>query len=104
MLRDLTRQLRESIDHLQLMWLEKRDEVLLPSLKKVSKSLAATVAMGEAALRKAELFVVLGSKAESSIRPSSDLPIDKPDCLDNTLKPEGGLKRSMSLEEARHWL
>ena len=32
MLMDLTRQLRESIDQLQLTWLEKQDEVLLPSL------------------------------------------------------------------------
>ena len=55
-------------------------------------------------MRKAERFVVMGSKAKSSIRPSSNLPIDKPDRLDNTLKAEGTLKRSMLLEEARHWL
>ena len=53
MLMDLTRQLRESIDHLQLTWLEKRDEVLLPSLEKVSTSVASTIATGEVALRKA---------------------------------------------------
>ena len=32
MLMDLTRQLQESIDQLQLTWLEKQDKVLLPSL------------------------------------------------------------------------
>ena len=49
MLMDLTRQLRESIDHLQLTWLEKRDEVLPPNLDTVSNSVASTVTTVEVA-------------------------------------------------------
>ena len=104
MLMDLTHQLQESIDHLQLTWLEKRDEVLQPNLDTVSNSMASTVATGEAALRKAERFFVLGNKGRSPIHPSSDLPIDKPDRLDNTLRPAGTLTQGMLLEEAQHWL
>ena len=104
MLMDLTRQLRESIDHLQLMWFEKRDEVHLLSLERVSQAKALTIARGEATLRKAERFIILGSKHKSPVRSPPDPPIDKSDCLDNTLKPEGSLKWSMTLEEAWHWL
>ena len=101
---DLTRHLQESIDHLQLTWLEKRDEIQPLSLDRVSAFVRSTVATGEAALHKAEGFVILGSKPKLPVRPSSEPPTDKPDCLDNTLKLEGHLKRSMTLEEARHWL
>ena len=48
MLMDLTGQQRESIDHLQLMWL--------------SESVARTFSTGEAALRKAERFIVMDNK------------------------------------------
>ena len=96
MIMDITRQLRESIDHCQLSWLEKRDEVHPLSTEKIRKLVDSTVNMGEAALRKAERFAAQGDK------PTARTPVDRPDRLDNTLKPEGCLKRSITLEEARH--
>ena len=48
MLMDLTGQQRESIDHLQLMWL--------------SESVARTFSTGEAALHKAKRFIVMDNK------------------------------------------
>ena len=104
MLMDLTRQLQESIYHLQLTWLEKRDEIPPPNFDRVSTFVRSTVATGEAALPKGERFVVLGSKPKSPVCPTTEPPTDKPDRLDNTLKPEGCLKRSMTLEEARYLL
>ena len=104
MLMDLTRQLQESIDHLQLTWLEKRDKIQPLSLDRVSTFVRSTVPTGEAALRNTERFVVLGSKPKSPVRPPTEPPTYKPDHLDNTLKPEGCLKRTMSLEEARLWI
>ena len=104
MLMDLTRQLQESIDHLQLTWLEKRDKIQPPNFDRVSTFMRSTVATGEAALRKAKRFVVLGSKPKSPVRPPTEPPTYKPDHFDNPLKPEGCLKRSMTLEEARYWL
>ena len=98
MIMDLTRQLQESIDHCQLSWLEKRNEVHPLSTEKIRKLVDSTVNMGEAALRKAERFTAQGDK------PTARTPVDRPDLLDNTLKPDGYLKRSMTLEEARIWI
>ena len=47
-------------------------------------------------------FAAFLDRGSNQARASSDAPIDKSDHLDNTLKPEGCLKRSMTLEEARH--
>ena len=62
------------------------------------------LATGEAALRKAKQFVVLGTRPRSPARPPTEPPADKLDRLDNTLKPDGNLKWTMTLEEARIWL
>ena len=104
MLMDLTRQLQESIDHLQLTWLEKRDQIQPPNFDRVSTFVRSTIATGEAALRKAKRFVVLGSRPKLLVHPPTEPPTNEPDCLDNTFKPEGCLKRTMSLEEAQYWL
>ena len=101
---DLTGKLRESIDHLQLTWLNKRDEVLQPNLNEVSKSVAETIATGEATLHKAERFIVLGNNGRSPSRATPDSQSEIPDRLDNTLKPAGSLTRDMTLEEARNWI
>ena len=82
MLMDLTSKLREAIDHQQLTWMNKRDKILQPHLS----SVAETIATGEAALRKAERFVVLGNNGRSQPRTTPDSPSARPDCLDNTLK------------------
>ena len=104
MLMDLTNQLQNSIDHIQLTWLEKRDEVPQPHFKRVNTFLRDVLATGEAALRKAEQFVVLGTRPRSPARPPTEPPVDKLERLDNTLKPDGNLKRTMTLEEARIWI
>ena len=104
MLMDLTNQLQNSIDHIHLTWLEKRDEVPQPHFERVNTFLKEVLATGEAALRKAERFVVLSTRPRSPARPSTKPPADKFDRLDNTLKPDGNLKRTMTLEEARIWL
>ena len=57
MLMNITRQLRESIDHCQLTWLKKRNEVHPLSTEKVRKLVDSTVNTGEAALRKAQRFI-----------------------------------------------
>ena len=93
MLMDLTSKLREAIDHLQLTWMNKRDKVLEPHFDEVSSSVAETIATGEAALPKAKKFIVLGNNGRSPPRRTSDSPSDRPDCLDNTLKPAGLLSR-----------
>ena len=72
------------------------------SLKRVTKFVDSTIATGEAALWKAKRFVVLASHAKPSGRPSPDLPVDKPARLHNTLKPQGSLKPSITLDEAWH--
>ena len=104
MLMDLTNQLQASIDHIQLTWLEKRDELQPPHFEQVNTFLRNATATGEAAFRKAEQFVVLSNRPRSPARTSTDPPSDKLDCLDNTLKPDGNLKRTMTLEEARIWI
>ena len=104
MLMDLTNQLQASIDHIQLTWLEKRDELQPPNFERVNTFLRNAIATGEAALRKAERFVVLSNRPRTPARPSTEPPADKLDRLDNTLKPEGCLKRTMTLEEARLWI
>ena len=86
------------------MWLEKRDEVPQPHFERVNTFLHEVLATGEAALRKAERFVVLSNRPRLLARPSTKPPADKLDCLDNTLKPDGNLKRTMTLEEAQIWL
>ena len=68
------------------------------STEKIRKLVDSTVNMGEAALRKAERFAAQGDK------PTAKIPVDRPDRLNNTLKPDGYLKRSMTLEEARIWI
>ena len=54
MLMDLTNQLQNSIDHIQLTWLEKQEEVPQPHFERVNTFLRDALAPGEAALRKAE--------------------------------------------------
>ena len=54
--------------------------------------LLLTVNMGEAALRKAERFIAQCCGFASNRKPPGT-PIDKPDHLDNTLKPEGCLRK-----------
>ena len=92
MLMDLTNQLQVSIDHIQLTWLEKRDEVQPPNFKRVNTFLRNAIATREAALRKAERFVVLSNRPRSPARPSTEPPTDKLDRLGNTLKPDGNLQ------------
>ena len=104
MLMDLTNQLQNSIDHIQLTWLEKRDELQPPNFERVKTVLRNAIATGEAAFRKAEQFVVLSNRPRSPARSSTEPPADKLDCLDNTLKPDGNLKRTMTLVEARIWI
>ena len=77
MLMDLTNQLQKSIDHIQLTWLEKRDKVPQSHFKRVNTFLRDILATGEAALRKAERFVVLGARPRSLTRPPTEPPIDK---------------------------
>ena len=91
-------------DHIQLTWLEKRDKLQPPNFKRVNIFLRNAIATGVAALWKAEWFVVLSNKPRSPARSSTKPPADKLDRLDNTLKPDGNLKRTMTLEEARIWL
>ena len=55
-------------------------------------------------MRKAERFVVLSTRPRSLARPPTEPPADKLDRLDNTLKPDGNLRRTMTHEEARIWL
>ena len=104
MLMNLTNQLQSSIDHMHLMWLEKRDEVPQPQFERFNTFLHGVLATGEAALQKAEQFLVLSNRPRSPARPSTKPPADKLDCLDNILKSDGNLKRTMTLEEARIWL
>ena len=87
-----------------LRGLKKRDELQPPNFERVNTVLRNAIATGEAALRKAERFVVLSNRPRSPARSSTEPPADKLDCLDNTLKPEGCLKRTMTLEEARIWI
>ena len=101
MLMDLTSKLREAIDHLQLRWTDKREEILVPHFEGVRGSVAKTNATGEAALRKAEQFVVRGNNGRSLSR-AIDSQSDRLDRLDNTLKPAGPLTRNMMLKEANN--
>ena len=101
MLMDLTSKLREAIDHLQLRWTDKREEILVPHFEGVRGSVAKTNATGEAALRKAEQFVVRGNNGRSLSR-AIDSQSDRLDRLDNTLKPPGPLTRNMMLKEANN--
>ena len=103
MLMDFTRNLREAIDNCQLAWLDKRDEVHPISTDKIRKLVDSTVNTGEAALRKAQTFIAECCGIASNRKPPGT-PVDRPERLDNTLKPEESLKRSMTLEEARHWI
>ena len=104
MLMDLTHQLQASIDPMQLTWLEKQDKPQPPNFDRVSTFVRNTIATKEAALQKAERFVVLGNRPRLPARPPTEPPTDKLDRLNNTLKPEGCLKRTMSHEEARLWI
>ena len=97
---DLTHQLQASIDHMQLMWLEKRDKLQPPNFDRVSRFVRNTIVTGEAALRKAERFLVLGNRPKLLAHSPTEHHTDKLGCLVNSLKPEGCLKRTMSLEEA----
>ena len=92
MLMDLTSGLREAIDNLQITWSNKKDEILQPHLDQVCSSVQETIATGEAALRKEERFVDQGqNNSRSPPRPTSGNPPDRPDRLDNTLRPAGNL-------------
>ena len=91
-IKDFTRNLREAIDNCQLAWLDKRDEVHLISTEKVRRLVDSTVNTGEAALRKAERFVAQCCGIASNRKPPNT-SMDKPDRLDNTLKPGGCLQR-----------
>ena len=71
MLMDLTHQLQASIDHMQLTWLEKWDELQPPNFERVSTFVWNTIATGEAASRKAERFVVLSNRPRSPIHQTS---------------------------------
>ena len=103
MLMDFNRNLIEAMDNCQLAWLDRRDEIHPISTEKIRKLVDSTVHMGEAALRKAERFIAQHCGIAPTQKPPNT-PMDKPDRLDNTLKPDGCLKRSMTLEEARTWL
>ena len=92
MLMDFTRNLREAIDNCQLAWLDKRDEVHTISTEKVRRLVDSTVNTGEAALRKAKRFIAQCCGFASNRKPPGT-PIDKPDHLDNTLTPEGCLRK-----------
>ena len=92
MLMDFTRNLREAIDNCQLAWLNKRDEIHPISTEKVRRLVDSTVNTGEAALRKAKRFIAQCCGFASNRKPPGT-PIDKPDHLDNTLKPEGCLRK-----------
>ena len=104
MLVDISGTLRGAIDNLQCTWAIKRDELHRQDLDMVSQSVSETISTGEAALRKAERFVIHGDPGRQPPRgmaPNSPGRVDK---LDNTLKPSGNLTRDMSLEEARNWI
>ena len=60
MLVDLSGTLRRAIDNLQCTWAIKRDELHRQDLDMVSQSVSETISTGEAALRKAEKFVIQG--------------------------------------------
>ena len=102
MLLDFNRNLREAMDDCKLAWLDKRDEIHPISKEKIRKNVDSTVLMGEAALRKAERFTTQCGVTPNRTPPNTSM--DKPDRLENTLKPDGCLKRDMTLEEARTWL
>ena len=91
------------MDNCQLAWLDRRDEIHPISKEKIRKNVDSTVLMGEAALRKAERFATQCCGVTPNRTPPNT-STDKPDRLENTLKPDGCLKRDMTLEEARTWL
>ena len=92
MLMDLTSGLREAIDNLQITWSNKKDEILQPHLDQVGSSVQETIATVEAALRKEERFVDQGqNNSRLPPRPTSGNPPDRPDRLDNTLRPAGNM-------------
>ena len=104
MLVDLSGTLRRAIDNLQCTWAIKRDELHRQDLDMVSQSVSETINTGEAALRKAETFVIQGDPGRQPPRGMAPNSPERVDKLDNTLKPSGNLTRDMSLEEARNWI